>query len=192
MENALAALKAFDWGADRNALKPITKAISEAHDNPEASVRERKLLGVLAGETKGPGKEFICRELGLVGSARALPALERLLLDPETADIARFALERIPDDAASAVLRDALEKTTGLQRIGIINSLGQRQDRGSCKALAALLGDAELPLARAAAEALGRIADKDATRALAAGKDSASAPNRACVLDAYLRCRTRS
>ena len=128
--------------------------------------------------------------MGLVGSARALPALERLSLDPETADIARFALERIPDDAASAVLRDALEKTTGLQRIGIINSLGQRQDRGSCKALAALLGDAELPLARAAAEALGRIADKDATRALAAGKDSALAPNRACVLDAYLlrRC----
>ena len=189
MDKAMAALKAFDWGDDRDALEPIEEAINQAHKDPVAlSGIEASLLDVLTGETPRPGKEFICRRLAMMGSDRAVPVLEKLLLEAETADMARYALERIPGDVASRVLRDALVKTKGTLRIGIINSLGQRRDSGACAALTALLGESDVALIKAAAAALGCIANEQATQSLAAAKDAVPASCRLSVLDAYLRC----
>jgi len=189
MDKAMAALKTFDWGSNRESLEPILAAMVQAHPNPEALGRiETALLTCLAGETPLPGKEFICRQLAVMGSDRAVPVLGKLLVEAETADMARYALERLPGDAASQTLREALVKAKGTLRLGIIDSLGQRRDRGACQALAALLDGSDGALTQAAATALGCIANRRARQALAAAKDRVPTACRLSVLDAYLRC----
>jgi HEAT repeat protein len=189
MDKAMAALKTFDWSGNRDALEPILDAIVRAHSDPEALGRiETALLACLTGQTPRPGKEFICRQLAVMGSDRAVPVLGKLLVEAETADMARYALERLPGDAASQMLREALVKTKGTLRLGIVDSLGQRRDRGACQALAALLEGPDAALTQAAAAALGRIANGRARQALAAAKDRVPVTCRMSVLDAYLRC----
>jgi hypothetical protein len=73
-------------------------------------------------------------------------------------------------------------------KIGIINSLGQRRDKGAVGALSGLLGGSDEAVAAAAAAALGQIADSAATQALAGAKDKTSGKVQLVVLDAYLKC----
>ncbi len=57
--------------------------------------------------------------------------------------MARYALERIPAPEAAQAMRDALPQLSGKLKVGVIGSLGVRQDAASVPALAALLGDAD-------------------------------------------------
>jgi len=189
MENALAALKVFDWGADEKALIPIDNAIKQANqDSKKISQIELLLLDILSDNTPRPGKEFICRRLAVIGSNRAISVLSKLLVKSETTDMARYALERMPINAASEVLRNAMVKTEGMVRIGIIDSLGKRRDKHACAALAELLNESDTNLVNAAATALGYIANEQAEQALAAAKSSVPASCQIRVLDAYLCC----
>ena len=54
-----------------------------------------------------------------MGSEASVPVLAGMLADPKTADMARYALERIPGAAVDRALRDALAKTPAKTRIGI-------------------------------------------------------------------------
>jgi len=85
-------------------------------------------------------------------------------------------------------LREALPKAEGNPKVGIINSLGQRRDRGAVRALRGLISDPNETVAAAAVAALGQIADSQATSALAQAKDKTSGKLQMLVLDAYLRC----
>ena len=79
-------------------------------------------------------------------------------------------------------------KAKGKAKIGIINSLGQRRDKGAVGALSGLLGASDEAVATAAAAALGQIADSQATKALAEAKNKAGGKLLLVVLDAYLKC----
>ena len=71
--------------------------------------------------------------------------------------------------------------------MGVIGSLGVRRDAASVPLLAALLGDADLAVARAAAFALGDIRTPEAAQALAKGKSTRAEANLAAT-DASLAC----
>jgi hypothetical protein len=111
-----------------------------------------------------------------------------MLLDGETSDMARYALERIPGTSVNEALRSALRKANGKPKIGIINSLGQRRDRRAVRALSRLVVDSDKTVAIAAAAALGQIADSRATKALAEAKNKTSGKLQMVVLDSYLMC----
>ena len=117
-----------------------------------------------------------------------MPTLAQMLTGEETSDMARYALERIPGSAADEALRNALRKTKGQVKVGIVNSLGQRRDKKAVRALGRLTGNRNETLAAAAAAALGQIADSRATEALAKAKDKTSGKLQMVVLDAYLKC----
>ncbi len=102
--------------------------------------------------------------------------------------MARYALERIPGSAADAALLSALGKAKGKAKIGIANTLGQRQCKKASAPLGGLLSDSDKTLAAAAAAALGQIADSVACAALAKAKGATKGKVLLRVLDAYLRC----
>lgn len=102
-------------------------------------------------------KAKACQQLALVGDATAVPALARLLADPQLSHYARFALEPIPGAAADEALREAAAKTQGRLLVGIVNSIAQRRDRNAIALLARLRTHTDREIAQAAETALARI-----------------------------------
>ena len=117
------------------------------------------------------GKDFVCKQLSLIGSAASVPVLSRLLLAPNTAEIARYALERIPGPRGGPGLERRGAKTSGRTQIGMINSLGRRRNPDSVPVLQPLALGADPATAVPALFALGEIADPAAISVL----DSAQA-----------------
>lgn len=185
---ALEALKTFDWGADYSALTPIDDAIVAAHDDPAA--REElaaSLAEVLKTDASRAAKDYVCRKLMIIGTAAAVPVLAELLPQQDYSHMARFALERIPAPEAAQALRDALPQLDNPLKIGVLSSLGVRQDAASVAAIAALLSDSDAAVARAAAYALGALRTADAAQALATAKSSGD-DAKVALTDASLAC----
>lgn len=185
-------VRAFDWGRSGAPLLAIDAEIRKilGHSDHLANLEEA-LLGVLRSDASVAAKRGVCKRLGLIASERSVPTLAAMLTVAETSDMARYALERIPSDAVERVLREALHKTQGRTRVGIINSIGYREDSRSVKELGALLQNSDEATAQAAAWALGRIGGAEAIRLLAARKDAAQGRLRLEILDAYLVCAGR-
>jgi hypothetical protein len=108
------------------------------------------------------------------------------LTSTELSHMARYALERIPDSAAAEALRAALPSLPAELKIGVIGSLGARQEDESVGTLAELLGDPETNVARSAALALGAIRSPSAAKALAAAP--ARAEIQSALTDGSLAC----
>jgi HEAT repeat protein len=191
LDAAFTALKAFDWGADAAAFKPIDEATIAAPG--DAALRgdlEKRLTAVLGAGPSRAAKEYACRKLSMIGTAGAVPALAALLPDKDHSHMARFALERIGGPEAADALRRGLDGVAGDLRIGMISSLGARRDVASVPALTKLLAGDE-KVAVAAAEALGMLATAEADAALAAAKLTDTKPSgavAAAVVDARLAC----
>ncbi len=169
VDQAFETLKTYEWGNDRAALNALDTAVAASHNDAAAQkALETRLVAVLAGDGSQAAKDYACRKLSLIGSAQAVPALAALLTEKTLSHMGRYALERMPCDEAIAALRAAMAKTSGLQRVGMINSLGVRRDAGSTAAIAALLGADDAQVAAAAAAALGSIGTADSAKALAA------------------------
>jgi type 1 glutamine amidotransferase len=189
LQELLAKVKTYDWGQSRLVLTEVSEAVKKAHGNKaELAKVEKALLGVLDSDATRAGKQFVCRELSIIGTGQSVPTLAKMLAGEETSDMARYALERIPGSAVDEALRGSLRKAEGNVKIGIINSLGQRRDKGSVRNLRRILGRPNQEAATAAAAALGRIADSQAAEALAEAKNKAKGKLLSVVLDAYLKC----
>jgi HEAT repeat protein len=192
LDGAFAALAEYDWGADRGALKPIDDAVADANDDADAQkMLETKLVAVVQGDGSRAAKDYACRKLSLIGTAECVPALAELLPDEKLSHMGRYALERIPADEAVVAMRDALPETEGLQKIGVINSLGVRRDAKSTEALVALLGSDDKQIAAAAAAALGEIGTPAAAKALGQFQKDAPEALEIAAADAYLVCAER-
>ena len=177
---------AYDWTQSRAPLAAIEGAIREAATPAARQAIETKLLKALANPKATRGcKQFVCRMLRRTGSAACVPALARLLPDPELSHMARFALQHQAGPEATAALCDSLATLTGTLRIGVITSLGARRDAKAVPALAKLMANRDAATAQAATAALGRLACPAAAETLAAR--APARPNRQWA-DAYLLC----
>ena len=192
VDRAFETLKTYDWGADRNALNPIDEAIIATHGDAAARrALEKKLVDALAGGISRSAQDYVCRKLRVVGTARSVEALAALLAAEETSHIARYALERIPDEKAAKAMRDALPKVSKTLKPGIIGSLGTRRDKQSITVISRLLGDPDIQVARAAAQSLGLIGTPAAARQLSRFAKKASADMKLPVADACMACAER-
>ncbi len=154
------------FGTCEAALTNIENQVSLAKPDQCAAL-EAKLLGVLGeGAATMPAKQFTCRMLRVVGSEKSVAPLAKLLGDEQLSHAARYALEAIGGDATDAVLREALAKTSGRTRLGIIGSLGARCDHKAIPALGELVGSPDANTARAAIRALARIGTAESAKAL--------------------------
>ncbi|RMG03952.1 MAG: hypothetical protein D6741_01740, partial [Planctomycetota bacterium] len=166
LDQAFEALKTFDWGSDYNALKPIDEAIvATAGDAAARKELETKLAEALKQDLSYAAQDFLFRKLRIVGTAASVPVIASFLTNEKTSHMARYALELMEVPEAAAALREALGKVSGKVRIGVISSLGDREDAEAVPALAALLS-ADAETAAAAAYALGNIGTVEAGKAL--------------------------
>lgn len=187
LEKEFEAYQTYDWGVDPKVLAPVDEAIMASRGDAAARKElEAKIAAVLAGSAPRAAKDYACRQLRTIGTAAAVPALAALLADGELSHMARYALERIPDAAAGQALRDALPKTKGGLKIGLIGSLGVRGEADSVTPLAKLLTDADAAVAASAALALGTIGSPEAGQALASATSSPGTKD--ALADASLRC----
>jgi len=189
LDKALETLKTYDWGADRNALNPIDQAIIATHDDAAArKALEKSLVDALAGGISRSAQDYVCRKLRIVGTTQSVEVLAALLPAEDTSHIARYALERIPDEKAAKAMRNALPKVSKKLKPGIIGSLGVRRDKKSIKVFSKLLGDSDIQVAKAAAQSLGLIGTPAAAKELSKFAKKASANMKLPVADASLVC----
>ena len=132
----------------------------------EAAVDEASLIDVLESDAGWLEKQAACRGLRQIGTVKSIAALAALLPDETLSHMARYALEPMPYRQAGQALRDALAKTKGTPKVGVIISIGARRDPEAVALLVPLLEDTNVAVARAAAGALGRIATPEAADAL--------------------------
>ena len=170
LDDAFAALAAFDWGKDAAPLAAIDAATIATHgDAARRADLEKRLGAVLSSSASRAAKDYACRKLSIIGTAASVPVAAALLSDADNSHMARYALQRIGGPEARSALRRALETVKGDLAIGMISSLADLADAGSVPQLAKLL-TADGPLALAAARALGRIPTSESAAALAGAK----------------------
>ncbi|MHC4403713.1 MAG: HEAT repeat domain-containing protein [Planctomycetota bacterium] len=165
--------------------------LSVVSDRAAAQSAEDRLLETLASDATVADKCSACRELQTTGSEKSISALAALLTDPAVSHTARIALEVMPYPAAGAALREAVNRTSGLVKSGIIDSLGERRDADSGSILADALTDDDAQVRAAAATALGKIATTEAVKALAAAHAKAQGDDRTALGQGLVRCADR-
>ncbi|UCD48857.1 MAG: ThuA domain-containing protein [Phycisphaerales bacterium] len=189
LEQLLAQVKAYDFGDSREALTKLGDMIRQAYGNADKlEALEKALLSVLESDAKYAGKQYVCRELSIIGTGQSVPVLGKMLTDEELSDMARYALERIPDKTVDPVLLAAMLRATGKAKVGIINTLGERGHRPAAGEIGKLVGSSDKLLASAAISALGKIGGPDAAVALSQAKDSVPDDLKMVVYDASLKC----
>jgi HEAT repeat protein len=192
MEPILAQVARFDAGQSREGLFHLTMFVQDSMGSPALVGQiEARLLQFLQSDATAAGKEAVSIQLSLIATEKSIPALSAMLLHPETAEMARYALARIPGSKADDALRKALDETSGTVKIGIINSLGERRDAKAVPMLQSLPTSSDPGIAAAAIDALGNIANRQALDALNAARGKVSGPLQKPVLEAYLQCAGR-
>ncbi len=163
-----------------------------ADDASSSTAKEAELLGVLRSEAPPAEKAITCKLLAIHGSDAAVDELAKLLSDPQLASWARIALEAIPGAAADSALRTAADSLQGKLLVGVINSIGVRQDAKAVESLSKRLQDQDASVAAAAAVALGRIGNPSAATALRAALVTAPESVRSAVAEGCVLCAERS
>ncbi|MEM7234060.1 MAG: HEAT repeat domain-containing protein [Planctomycetota bacterium] len=188
LDKAFEALKTYNWGAERKLVDPINDAVVSSYGNADArAALESRLAAVLKTDISRDAKDVVCRHLRTIGTAKCVPTLASLLGDKDLSHMARYALERIQDDAAGTALREALGKVSGALKAGVAGSLGARADQQSASALAGLLEDKDASIVAAAATALGNIAAPHTAGPLAMAAKKAPTAAKRAVIDGALR-----
>ncbi len=190
IDDLLSQIAQYEFGQSRESQTQLTDLMRGLPGDAIKAV-EKKFLAFLKSNATGPGKQFICRQLSIIGTEESAETLAEMLRDPQTADMARFALERIPGAAVDEALRRSIDQSTGPARIGIISTLGLRGDKASVPILSRLIYDADADTAGAAVTALGQIADPSAISALSEAKNKTTGDLLLLVLDSYLSCADR-
>lgn len=168
LDSVFKGVTEYKFGDSRANLLAAEKLTLGATDEAARKALADKYVAVLAGPATADGKRFVCRQLGLIGTAAEVPALEKLLADEQFAFAARSALERIPGDESLAALRRAAEKAKELAKVGLIQSLGVRRDQKAIPLLITAVKDSDHIVAAAAVTSLSRIETKKARSALIA------------------------
>ena len=131
-------------------------------------------------------KDHACRILRVIGTTDSIEALGALLADEGLSHIARYALEYMPYPEVDKALRDALGKTRGQVKVGIINSLAMRNNEQNVNTLLQLLEDSDAKVAGSVAWALGRIGSQKAVGALSEYYRNAPTDMQTAVADGLL------
>lgn len=188
-DELLGQIQTYEFGQSREPLTALADLVRSSIDfREDKKLIEKGMLAFLKTDATFSGKQFICKQLSIIGTEEAVPTLAPMLLKKETSDIARYALERIAGNRVDKALRKALSKSKKNMKVGIINTLGQRKDERSVKAFGKLVYDSNVTIATAAAAALGKIANAKASETLAEAKDKTKGSVKSIVLDSYLMC----
>ncbi|NQV31402.1 MAG: HEAT repeat domain-containing protein [Phycisphaeraceae bacterium] len=160
------AIESYDFGTSREALANIEAEIRSMPKNMVPKIEAQLIKALTDSDSSAAAKQFCCRMLRRVGSAQSVPALAKLLPDPELSHMARFALQLMPAPEAGAALRQAVTELDGDLRTGVIGTLGLRGERKAVAILKPLASANDRQTAQAAIKALGRLGGTQSAKAL--------------------------
>ncbi len=169
------------------ALESIAAHAARPGADDERVAVGRALVELLGADLTSSGRATVIRQLGLVGREHAVGALYRLLSDPELAEPARQAIQRIPGRRATEALLAALPHAPEKLKCGLIFALGSRRDVEAVPVLIALARDRNMAVRLAAVDVLGRIGDARAAGAIATAAMYGPDRQRRVAIDAALR-----
>ncbi len=181
-----AAVTAYTIGADRQPLASVEEIIRKTPPSQYPEIERWLLARFQDPQATSDAKEFVCRALQRIASARAIPVLAPLLPDKHFSQFALCALQQVPESAVDDALREAAAKSAGQIRIGIVNALGERRQAANAAALTSLLDDPDEAVAIAAVVALGKLGDAPSVEALAKARASAKPAVQAAAARAQL------
>ncbi len=93
-------ISTYEIGQDRSKLSEFSSMIDDFSQSEEKrAIAEQNTLDFLKTDATFDSKQFVCRELRLIGSEKSVPTLTEMLLDEKTTNIARYALENIHGNA---------------------------------------------------------------------------------------------
>jgi HEAT repeat protein len=190
LNQSLEKIRTADFGQGRQDFDKITEIIRQANAGEQRQI-EKRLDDFLKTEATYASRQFVCEQLSIIGTEASVPVLGPMLLDANTCDMARYALERIPGEAVDKALREAIDKADVNLKAGIINTTGVRGDKKAVALLAKLITDTNQAIAGASISALGKIDDPCAVAAIAKAKNEIKGALQPTVLEAYLQCADR-
>jgi len=187
LDEILKGVSSYNGGIDSAALWKLRDYIYARKDDPAGRAEcERKLLEFLKTPAPPLAKMAACRYLRVIGGDSSVPALQAMLSDTRTADMAIYALQQIPGGTAEKALLQALSTANPATRNAVIAALGARQAVAAVPALNELLQQpASGP---AAALALGRIGGDAAAKALTAAYQGAAPEVKTAAARSMLMC----
>ncbi|MDO4586229.1 MAG: HEAT repeat domain-containing protein [Planctomycetia bacterium] len=157
-EMAWNALENYQFGDDWQPLLMITDEVQKATETSESkSLMAQKLAGYLNDKTTYAGRQFVCMQLRLVGTAAEVPVLAKYLQSEEDFENARLALADIICEESLVVLRDALQNEKGQKLAAVIGALADRHDISSMANIAKFCDSDDSAVSQAAVEALGKF-----------------------------------
>ena len=155
---AVQALADYHFGDSREALTVVEVLVRDAaNGGSDAGALADDLAALVVSGATPEARLFACRQLALIGSDRHVTALAPLLVNPETSDMARYALEPIPGRKVDRAFLDALAAAPASIKPGLINSLGARAAGRAANALEAYAESGDPVIAEAARSALIKI-----------------------------------
>lgn len=179
----------YEYGEDRTLLMEFADQVnSSVYSETKRNELEGKLINLLSSKSTFASKQFACRQLRVIGSEKSLPILSDLMMDAKTADIARYALEKIPGNAVDEALVKLLYSSSKSSQLGIINTIGVRKSENAVSSLAELLKNNDSDISIAAAYALGKIANREAAQQLNLYSTQATGQLKIVIWDSYLSC----
>jgi HEAT repeat protein len=137
---------------------------------PDKAPHRERLLNALTSQLSNPDlsvgvRALLLRELQWIGTPRVVAALGDLLNNEELCQQAVMALVAI-GTGADRILRAAVAKTNGRNRLAVIQCLAIRADERSQDILRPLLADPDADVRLAAAWGLAKLADAGSAQAL--------------------------
>ncbi|MCP4191286.1 MAG: hypothetical protein GY768_11745 [Planctomycetaceae bacterium] len=143
----------------------LSTAVSGQQPLPAAG-DETELLALLDSNAELFDKAKACQRLAIIGTAKSVPVVTKLLADPELSHYARTALEANPSPEVDQALRNALSELKGAQLVGVINSVAARNDTQAVGPLVDLAAGDDQQVAAAAISALGLLVTPESISAL--------------------------
>jgi HEAT repeat protein len=189
IEDTLKQFRTYDYTADPTATDTIENIVRFVGNKPQLrDVAEEQMIALLESDAAIRAKQFICHQLWIIATDKSVPALEKMLSNKDTAEMACYALRTNPWDAASQALREALGRADHQTKIRIINILGDRKDTAAVDQLIALLESDSPEIAQAAAISLGAIGTHEVEDLIGHTRSTASGKMRVALTRAWLRC----
>lgn len=188
LDEILKEIASYDGGIDSAPFWKLRDYVYARKDDPVVRAEcETKLLEFLKTNATPVAKMAACRQLRLIGSDRSVPILQVMLLDQATADMALYALQKIPGSAADKALLQTLSKVAGATKTAVIAALGDRKCAEAVPSLAPLL-ESNGEFAGAAALALGGIGGDAASKSLIACYTGTHADLKPVVAASVMEC----
>ena len=110
LDQILKDVATYDGGIESDALWKLRDYVYARKDSPAGRAEcEQALLGFLKTNATPVAKMTACRYLRLIAGDTAIPPLEAMLAEAQSADMALYALQQIPGAAAEAALVRAVK-----------------------------------------------------------------------------------